>query len=91
MSFVEWGREVAKTLGVSTSDDSKPGADAQKILDTIIRLGGEVALGQLKDETELSYLLIEQGLKQLRIAALVEFDFSSSDSTSNPVLVYRLK
>lgn len=48
MSFLEWGKEVAKTLEVPSKVDFKPGADAQKILDTIVRLGGEVALGNLR-------------------------------------------
>lgn len=91
MSFFEWGREPSKTLSGASEVNFKPGANAQKILDTIIRLGSEVSLGQLRDETELSYFRLEQGLKQLRIAALVEFNFSSSDSEPNPVLVYRLK
>ncbi len=63
----------------------------QLILDLIVKTDGEMTLGQLKDETGLSYSELKLELKYLTLAALVESDFSLKDSESNPVLVYRLK
>ncbi|MBV9386764.1 MAG: hypothetical protein JOZ78_10095 [Chroococcidiopsidaceae cyanobacterium CP_BM_ER_R8_30] len=88
MSFFDWSRSHSSTSPASQTALAL-GTIGQEILETISRLGGEVSLGHLKDETGLSYAVLEQELKQLNRASLIESSFSFAEGEENPFLVYR--
>jgi len=90
MSFLEWCRMLVDEQAI-VEPNSSTRISGQLILDLIVKTDGEMTLGQLKDETGLSYSELNLELKYLTLADLVESNFSLKDSESNPVLVYRLK
>ncbi|MBV8884509.1 MAG: hypothetical protein JO235_11010 [Chroococcidiopsidaceae cyanobacterium CP_BM_RX_35] len=89
MNFFDWSRSHSSASPKSETQ-SEPGTIGQEILKTISRLGGEVSLGLLKDETGLSYAALGQELKQLKRASLIKSGFSLAEGEANPFLVYRL-
>ena len=89
MPFFDWSRSHSSTSNAFQTALAL-GTIGQEILETISRLGGEVSLGLLKDETGLSYAALGQELKQLKRASLIKSGFSLAEGEANPFLVYRL-